>query len=191
MTSIDLAPQAASVARVVAGVRDDQLSDPSPCAGTPVAGILDHLVTLTVAFRMGAEKSPQPDGRLADPAKLPADWRERLPQQLDALGAAREQPSAWEGFTEVGGQSLPGAAMGVIALNEVLVHGWDLAVSTGQPYDVDPAAAQRCLEFTVESAVSAPEMRDAIFGPVVPVPAEAPVFDRLLGQTGRDPAWKP
>jgi hypothetical protein len=23
----------------------------------------------------------------------------------------------------------------------------------------------------------------------VPVPADAPVFDRLLGQTGRDPGW--
>src|SRR4051794_6529303 len=103
MTSIDLGPQAASVARVVAGVRDDQLSDPSPCAGTPVAGILDHLVTLTVAFRMGAEKSPQPDGRLPDPAKLPADWRERLPQQLDALVAAWQQPAARGGVPLGGG----------------------------------------------------------------------------------------
>jgi hypothetical protein len=23
----------------------------------------------------------------------------------------------------------------------------------------------------------------------VPVPGDAPVFDRLLGQTGRDPSW--
>jgi hypothetical protein len=34
-------------------------------------------------------------------------------------------------------------------------------------------------------------MRDAMYGPVVPVPAEAPVFDRLLGQAGRDPGWRP
>jgi hypothetical protein len=26
---------------------------------------------------------------------------------------------------------------------------------------------------------------------VVPVPDEAPPFDRLLGRTGRDPAWRP
>ena len=191
MTSIDLTPQAASVARVVAGVRDDQLTDPTPCDGTSVAGMLDHLVGLTLAFRLGAEKTSQAGGPSADADQLPADWRVRLPAQLDALAAAWRQPSAWEGVTEVGGATLPGAAMGVVALNEVLVHGWDLAVATGQAYDVDPAAAQRCLEFTVESAAIAPEMRDAIFGPVVPVPDDAPVFDRLLGQTGRDPAWKP
>jgi uncharacterized protein (TIGR03086 family) len=79
----------------------------------------------------------------------------------------------------------------VVALNEVLVHGWDLAVATGQRYDVDPAAAQRCLEFAIEFAAGAPEARDGMYGPVVPVADDAPVFDRLLGQTGRNPAWAP
>ena len=55
----DFAPQAAEVARVVAGVRDDQLTDPTPCAGTSVAAMLDHFVGLTLAFRLGAEKQPQ------------------------------------------------------------------------------------------------------------------------------------
>jgi hypothetical protein len=32
---------------------------------------------------------------------------------------------------------------------------------------------------------------EGLFGPVVPVPADAPLFDRLLGQTGRDPRWTP
>jgi uncharacterized protein (TIGR03086 family) len=86
---------------------------------------------------------------------------------------------------------MPAPAMGVVALNEVLVHGWDLAVATGQPYRPDPASAEKCLAFAIEFAGSAPEARDGIYGPVVPVPDDAPVFDRLLGQTGRDPAWTP
>jgi uncharacterized protein (TIGR03086 family) len=187
----DLAPTAAAVARVIAGVRDDQLTDPTPCTGTSVAAMLDHFVGLTVAFRLGAEKSPQSGAPRADADQLPADWRERLPQQLAALVAAWQPPSAWEGITEVAGAKLPAAAMGVIALNEVLVHGWDLAVATGQRYDVDPAAAQRCLQFVTELAAGAPEVRNGMFGPEVPVAAEASVFDRLLGQTGRNPAWTP
>jgi uncharacterized protein (TIGR03086 family) len=190
-TALDLGPQAAEVARVVAAVRDDQLTDPTPCDGTSVAAMLDHLVGLTLAFRRGAEKTPQDGGPSADADLLPADWRERLPAQLDALVAAWQQPSAWEGFTEVGGVNMPAAAMGVVALNEVLVHGWDLAAAVGRPYDVDPAAAQRCLEFAVELATDAPEVRNGMYGPSVPVPEDAPVFDRLLGQTGRDPAWQP
>ncbi len=51
-TSIDLAPAAAETARIVAGVRDDQLEDATPCPGTSVAGMLDHLVGLTTAFRV-------------------------------------------------------------------------------------------------------------------------------------------
>ena len=191
MTNLDLAPQAAEVARVIAAVRDDQLTDPTPCTDTSVAAMLDHFVGLTVAFRMGAEKSPLAGGPSADADHLPADWRERLPQQLDALVAAWAQPSSWEGLTEVAGVRMPAAAMGVVAANEVLVHGWDLAVATGQPYEVDPVVAQACLEFGEGFAAGAPEARDQMYGPVVPVPADAPVIDRLLGQTGRDPAWKP
>src|SRR4051812_38942277 len=185
----DLAPTAAAVARVIAGVRDDQLTDPTPCAGTSVAGMLDHFVGLTVAFRLGAEKSPQSGAPRADADQLPADWRERLPRQLDELVAAWERAGAWEGLTEVAGAKLPAAAMGVIALDEVLVHGWDLAVATGQRYDVDPAAAQRCLQFVSELALGAPEVRNGMFGPDVAVPDDAPTFDRLLGRTGRDPGW--
>jgi uncharacterized protein (TIGR03086 family) len=91
----------------------------------------------------------------------------------------------------VAGVRMPAAAMGVVAANEVLVHGWDLAAATGQPYDADPVVTQACLEFGEGFAVGAPEARDQMYGPVVPVPADAPVLDRLLGQTGRDPSWAP
>src|SRR3954470_6007652 len=91
---------AAEVTRVVARVRDDQLPDPTPCSGTSVAGMLDHLVGLTYAFRMAAEKTPLHGAPRADAAQLPGDWRERLPQQLDDLVAAWAQPSASEGMAE-------------------------------------------------------------------------------------------
>ena len=185
-TTLDLEPQAAEVARVVAAVRDDQLTAATPCTETSVAGLLDHLVGLTLGFRLGAEKQPQYGTPRADAEQLPADWRDRLPAQLDALVAAWREPSAWEGSTVVGGAELPAAAMGVVAANEVLVHGWDLAVATGQPYQADPATAERCLAFV--AGVPA-EMRSSMFGPIVPVGEHAPVFDRLLGLTGRDPGW--
>ena len=189
MQTVDFGPQAAEVARVVAGVRDDQLNGQTPCAGTSVAAMLDHLVGLTVAFRQAAEKEPQAGGPRADAANLPADWRTRLPMQLDGLVAAWQHPTAWEGSAEAGGVQLPAPAMAVVALNEVLVHGWDLAVATGQEYRPDPDAVRACFDFGVDFANGAPEARDQIYGPVVPVPDDAPLFDRLLGLTGRDPRW--
>jgi uncharacterized protein (TIGR03086 family) len=191
MTStLDLAPQTAEVARIVAGVRDDQLTGPTPCDGTAVAAMLDHLVGLTLAFRMAAEKEIPPGGPSADADHLPEDWRTRLPRQLDDLAAAWRQPGAWEGMTEAGGVRMPAPAMGAVALNEVLIHGWDLAVATGQPYRPDGASVQACLEMVGDRS-DATDEPPGLFGPVVPVPDDAPAFDRLLGQTGRDPRWTP
>ena len=191
MTTIDLGPAAAEVARVVAGVRDDQLTDPTPCTGTSVAALLDHFVGLTLGMRLAAEKTPTQGAPKADANTLPADWRTRMPEQLDALVAAWRKPEAWEGVTEAGGVQMPAGAIGLVALNEVLVHGWDVAVATGQPYRPDEASAHACLQFAHEFAAASPEGRNSIYGPVVPVPGDAPVFDRLLGLTGRDPSWAP
>ena len=189
-TTLDLAPAAAETARVVAAVRDDQLTAPTPCAGTSVATLLDHLHGLAVGLRLAAEK--QPTGA-PDPAAehLPPDWRSRVPRELDELVAAWREPAAWEGAAEAGGVPLPAAWAGRVALTEVLVHGWDLARAVGERYDADPVAAQACLEHAREFAAAAPAARDTIYGPEVPLPADAPVFDRLLGATGRDPGWTP
>ena len=190
MTTPELAPAAAEVARVVAAVRDDQLPGPTPCTGTSVAAMLDHLVGLTTAFRMAAEKVRPDGGPSADAANLAPDWRTRLPAQLEALATAWRAPGAWEGMTEAGGVTMPASAMGVVALNEVTVHGWDLAAATGQEYRPDPASVQACLEM-IGDRTDATDEPEGLFGPVVPVPDDAPLFDRLLGQTGRDPRWTP
>jgi uncharacterized protein (TIGR03086 family) len=191
MTTIDLTPQTAEVARVIAGVRDDQLTGPTPCEGLPVAALLHHIGTLSVAFAGAAGHVDQPPGPYPDPAQLPADWRTTIPAQLDALAAAWREPGAWQGTTEIAGMPMSGSEIGVVAANEVLLHGWDLAAATGQDYRPDPAVAAACLEFGRAMATDAPQMRDAMYGPVVPVPDDAPLFDRLLGQAGRDPGWKP
>jgi uncharacterized protein (TIGR03086 family) len=190
-TNLDLAPQATVVAGVVAQVRDDQLSAPTPCADTSVAALLDHLHGLAVGMRMAAEKTPADGAPRASATDLPADWRESIPRELDALVAAWQEPAAWEGSTRAGGVELPASVMGVVAANEVLVHGWDLAVAIGRPYAADDATARRCLEHAVWFAAEIPEGRNAIYGPVVPVADDAPVFDRLLGLTGRNPSWVP
>ncbi|RBY80550.1 TIGR03086 family protein [Geodermatophilus sp. TF02-6] len=188
-TRVDLAPQAAVVAGVVAQIGDDQLTWPTPCADTSVAGLLDHLVGLTVAFHRAAEKTPVQGAPSADASRLPEDWRELVPAQLDALVEAWQEPSAWEGTAEAGGVVMPAPVAAVVALDEVLVHGWDLAVATGQEYWADPASVAACTGFV--APVAAGEPRPGLFGPPVPVPDDAPAFDRLLGLTGRDPGWRP
>jgi uncharacterized protein (TIGR03086 family) len=75
----------------------------------------------------------------------------------------------------------------MVALSEVVIHGWDVARSSGQPYDQDPATLDACLRHV--SAFAGGEPIEGLFGPAVPVPADAPRLDRLVGLSGRDPAW--
>jgi uncharacterized protein (TIGR03086 family) len=184
-TSLDLAPQAAEVARVIAGVRDDQLTDPTPCAGTPVAAILDHFDGLTVAFRKAAEKAELAGGPSADAAHLPADWRTRLPAQLDALVAAWGEPAAWEGMTDIAGMRMPAGAAGVVAANEVLVHGWDLAVATGQDAEADPELAEPVLAAMQRFLPAEPRGGRIPFAAPVPPRAGAGPTERLANWCGR------
>lgn len=189
--SYDLAPAAEQVARLADGVRDDQLARPTPCEDWPVDVLLGHLLELTSAFTAAASKIPT-SGSPETSGNLPDDWRTQLRDRLRALVAAWRAPEAWQGETEAGGIVMPGEVTGVVALDELVLHGWDLARATGQPFSPDPASVRASLGFAASmSEPGQEESREGLYGPVVPVPNDAPDLDRLLGFAGRDPRWTP
>lgn len=192
--NFDLEPATTRLATLLDGVKNDQLDDPTPCAGTSVAALLDHLMMLTAAFTDTARKLPGRDGPPPRPSaeNLDPAWRTSLPRLLDELAAAWREPTAWAGMASAGGVTLPAEVMATVALDELVLHGWDLARATRQPYEPDAASVEIVHGFT--SAMAAPEQldsRDGLFGPVVDVAGDAPPFDRALGFSGRDPAWTP
>ena len=185
----DLEPAARSLAAIADGISDDQLTDPTPCTESTVRDLLAHVVGLTEAFRQAATKeavghSAAPPSGAESP--LPTAWRTLIPAQLDALTAAWRVPEAWDGDTEAGGVELPAAIMAMVALDELAIHGWDLAAATGQHLTVDPTTAAILHEFLRDTD---PTGTPGLFGPVIEIPSDAAPFDRVLGLTGRDPAW--
>jgi uncharacterized protein (TIGR03086 family) len=189
---LDLGPATTAVISLLDGVTDESLTHPTPCGDTPVAGMLDHLMGLSMAFTRAARKASEAASGAPRAAaeQLEPDWRTVLPQRLMELAEAWRDPAAWEGSTTVAGVSMPARQMGVVALDEVVMHGWDLAKATGQSFSCDPASAEAVLQFTTVAAQ--PEnaaMREGLFGPPVYVPDEAPAFDRALGLAGRNPHW--
>lgn len=191
---VDLDPAARQLAQLLTGVSDDQLPAPTPCAEYTVADLLQHISGLTIAFRNAATKTPQPAAGQASPGAdsgvgLHPQWRSRIPRQIDDLVAAWRAPAAWEGTAQAGGVTLPAAMIGRAALNELVMHGWDLARGTGQPFGCDPASAAACYEMVQAATASADGAPEGLFGPAVEVAPDAPLFDRLLGLGGRDPGW--
>jgi uncharacterized protein (TIGR03086 family) len=194
MTQIlDLAPTADRLAGVLNGITDDQLNAPTPCDGTSVAELLDHVSGVTRAFRAAAAKDLGPMTSTPpsqDASRLPPSWRTDIAEQARVLAQAWTDPAAYEGMTQVGGVSLPGEVAGRIALNELLLHGWDLARATDQPYQPDPAAIQTCLaSLSMMYPAEDLDRRKGIFGPPVEVPDDASAVDRVVAFSGRPPAW--
>jgi uncharacterized protein (TIGR03086 family) len=195
---LDLEPAAREVVRLLEGITDDRLADPTRCADRSVAALLDHLMGLSLAFTWAAHKTTTTEGGAnpgpgeASAEHLDPGWRTILPRRLLELVEAWRDPKAWQGVTEAGGVRMPAEQMGVVALDELVLHGWDLARATGQFFTCDPASVDAVFAFTRASAQ--PEhaaSREGLFGPVVDVPEDAPAFDRALGFAGRDPGWTP
>ena len=137
---LDLGAPADRIIALAGAVRDDQLGLPTPCGDQDVATVLAHIIGFSIGFRDGARKVSGPTTSTPPgPLPLPDDWREQLPERVGELATAWREPAAWEGETTVGGVTLPAAMHGGFANNELVIHGWDLAVATGQPYDVASA----------------------------------------------------
>jgi uncharacterized protein (TIGR03086 family) len=195
MTVVDLGPAAQRMSDLLRGVPDGLLGGPTPCRAYTLGDLIHHICGLTPAFTDAANKTTPADatGRAeGDAARLPSDWRTRIPRDLDTLAEAWRDPAAWTGMTRAGGVDMPGEVAAFVVLDELVVHGWDIARASGQPYDVDPGLLEATHSYLV--LMLRPEneaVRREIFGPVVEVPDEAPLLDRVIGLSGRDPAWRP
>ncbi len=182
------------MARLLHGISDEQLDASTPCPDYRLGDLVDHVGGLSLAFTWAAAKDPRTALSAQGPSgaaqRLEPDWRTTTASRLDALAQAWKEPAAWSGMTAAGGVDLPGDAAGLVALDELVLHGWDVAVASGQDFGVDLASLEAVHGFTTAMSMPAEQQaRQGLFGPVVPVPDGAPLLDRVLGLAGRDPRW--
>jgi uncharacterized protein (TIGR03086 family) len=195
MDSIDLGPATRQLAELVTNVTGAQLMAPTPCPAYQVADLLEHIGTMARAFTAAARKQPGPlteQQPAGDAARLPADWRTRIPRDLATLAEAWSRPGAWDGTTRIAGMDSPAAITGATVADELVVHSWDLAQATGQPYQPDPAAVGAARSFLdLFASPDAPAGDEVAFGPSRPAPANAPALDQVLALAGRNLSWAP
>ena len=166
----------------VAGVRD--WDAPAPVDGWTARDVVDHLVTWLPGFlHGGVGKQPDVPSVADDP--VTAWWT-----HTDAVQALLESPRALQDFTHPqAGTQVLGDAIETFYVADVFMHSWDLAPATGLVDTLDPEwrAVMMAGMTPIEQVLRA----SGQYGPAVPVPADAPVQDRLIGFIGRDPAWRP
>ncbi len=189
---LDFDPPVRVLRALLLGVDDDELTGPTPCPDWTVAALIDHLMGLSYAFTQAARKRADAAGTADAPPEpsvqhLSPHWRSRLPVLLEELATAWKDPAAWTGTTQAGGVTMPATAMGMVAMNELIMHGWDLASATGQEYAADPRTLEILIEFLSEGPA---EGTPGMFGPRVPADDEASLLDQALALAGRDPRWR-
>ena len=162
--------------------RVDGWERPTPCDGWVARDVVVHLADWT-PFLLEAVGRSAPD-----PADPPIErWR----FNAAAMQAIMADPAEAAIEIETGppGRMPVARAIAMFVTGDVVVHTWDLARSIDLDVELD--------EQTLADQLAGMEpMEEAIrnsghFGPRVDVPADAPIADRALAFTGRDPGWRP
>src|SRR4029453_6780111 len=132
---LDFDPPVRQLRALLLGVTDEDLAAPTPCPDWTVGALLVHLMGLSWALARAAKRPPHgapPPPAPPSAADLPPHWRSRMPVLIEELATAWKDPAAWTGTAQAGGVTMPPAAVGVVAMNEIVMHSWDLAQATGQ-----------------------------------------------------------
>lgn len=179
----DLGPATEQMRRLVSGVADEQLGHPTPCPAWTVADLLAHIHQFATVFTQNAQKQ-----QVRPPSGLTDHWRVALPEQLGELCSAWRDESAWQGRVSAGGIEMASADNAVVALEELTVHGWDLARATGADFTVDRTSLDQVDVFF--DLFGSQPAGEGPFGAPFTAPEGASRLERTIARTGRDPSWK-
>ena len=165
---------------VIAGMRPEQLDDPTPCERWTVRDLLEHMIG--VVDGIGASVS----GEVADrPFELGLDPAAQFREVSAATLAAWRSPGKLDEVIDGGPGPMPGRVLAGINLLDTATHTWDLAAATGQPPALPDAVAIAALD--VSQQIVSPELRTGRFGPEVTACEGAGPTDRLVAFLGRRP----
>ncbi|MGC5255794.1 TIGR03086 family metal-binding protein [Gordonia sp. DT218] len=171
------------VTGLLAAVSDDQLTAPTPCEEFDVRMLAAHVTATAQRAIVLAEGG--------DVLAVPRFAETHDAESFAALvGRAVE---LWSDDAKLGAMvrvpwgEVPGAGALWGYVSETFVHGWDLAVATGQPAEADASVVEPVL--AVAQQFIPAEIRgdtEVPFGTVVEPRPEAGPTERLANWTGRD-----
>ena len=169
---------------IVAGITPGQWQANTPCDGWDVHALLNHLVAGNLwAAELGAGATIEDVGDRLDGDMLGADPAASYAASAAAAAATFRRPGAMDAPCAVSYGPVPGSVYAGHRFLDVFVHGWDLAVATGQDPDLDPALMRACRE-VIEPQVGAFRAAGAL-GHEPPVPPDATDQQRFLAMLGR------
>jgi uncharacterized protein (TIGR03086 family) len=164
--------------RLVASVTEEQLEAPTPCGHFDVRQVFEHMLGGATLFAAAFRGTPPPGG------DLPRDVLAALPAALEGLRDALRTPGALDRTIVAPFGEVRGEMFARFVALDGLVHGWDIATATGQPYD-PPEEVVAAVDAFAHQAIGE-AMRDGdTFAAAMEPPAGASPLVRLVAFTGR------
>jgi uncharacterized protein (TIGR03086 family) len=170
--------------RPIAGVRDDQWGETSDCEGWTVRELVNHIVTGNYwAAELGSGLTIEAVGDRLDGDVLGTDPLRAYDDSAIVAAAVFRAPDAMEKPCAVSYGPVPGEIYCGHRFVDVLIHGWDVAASTGQDRSLDPELVEACFE-VIEPQIDMLS-GSGMFGTTVDVPEGADRQTQLLAVLGR------
>lgn len=173
--------------KIVSAVRPEQLGLPTPCTEWDVRTLLSHMVGGVIRTAILGEGGDALSVRPFADGVADDGWAEAYRAASRRALAAWADDASLAAMVTVPWGTVPGAAAVAGYVREALAHGWDLAVATGQPTELDPELAEFALEVSVRSLPADMRGEHVPFGPVVPADPGAGAYARLAAWLGRQP----
>jgi uncharacterized protein (TIGR03086 family) len=168
---------------LAAAVPADRLTDPTPCPDFDVRALLGHLVATVDRTRViGEGGDPNAEPRVVV-GGADDSWTAALDAAAEKMWPVWADDARLDAPVTVPWGTVPGRAALWGYLREALVHGWDLAVATGQDPEADHATAAAALEVT-QRVFPAEPRTDMPFAPPVAPRAGAGPTERLANWCG-------
>jgi uncharacterized protein (TIGR03086 family) len=172
--------------KIVAGIQPDQRTLPTPDEGWDVRALLNHIVSGNLwAVELTAGQTIDEVGDRLDGDVLGDDPLGAYGASAQAAAAAFEVAGALDAQCAVSYGPVPGSVYAGHRFIDVLIHGWDLAIATGQDATLDTALVAACLA-VVEPQAGLMQASGS-YGSHVDAPADADPQTRLLALLGRRP----
>ena len=180
----------ASTEKILASISRDQLDLPTPCASWKVRDVVNHIAGNGYWFEAIASTGMAPERPdNAAPDVTGGDYLGSFTDGARRAIAAFSAPGALDKALALPWAEMPASLFIMMASTDQFVHGWDLAITTGQSADLDEELAGRFLDFyrpALPDAFRGPDPQ-APFGRAVTVPASAGVVAQLVAFLGRQP----